>query len=89
MGLRRYDYQPHPLDKPLDEYVGFATHVTLTCILPVCAKRQPCRRSVVWLTSDLYAMLPECRTVRDFRSRLYCKVCRRKDWVSISAARRS
>jgi hypothetical protein len=79
----------HPVarrDLPLDEAVGFATHIVIRCNPPSCSKR--CGRSVVWLTSDLYAKLPRCRTYREFTEKLKCSRCGLKGWLEIEAAGR-
>ncbi|MDO7843476.1 hypothetical protein [Sphingomonas immobilis] len=73
-------------DIPLDEAVGYATHVRIKCSPASCFEL--CGRSVVWLTSDLYAKLPKCRTIGEFKERLYCSRCKHRGWVTIEAAGR-
>lgn len=73
-------------DLPLDEYVGYATHVVISCAPASIAP--PCGRSVIWRTADLYARLPRCRTYREFTERLVCSRCKRPGWVEIDAAAR-
>lgn len=75
------------LDKPLDEYVGYATHLLIRCAPPSC--NPPCSHSAHMLTADLYAMLPQCRTYRDFKNKLRCSKCGARGWLRIEAARRS
>jgi hypothetical protein len=43
---------------------------------------------VIWLTSDLYAKLPNCRTLGEFKSRLKCQRCKMRGWVTIEPAGR-
>lgn len=76
-----------PIDRPLDEAVGYATHVLIVCRPPGFDARQ-CGHRAVWLTADLYTRLPQCRTVAEFKDRLRCSRCGRKGWLSIEAARR-
>jgi len=75
-----------PLDLPLDEAVGFATHIVIRCSPP--SFDTGCKRSVTWLTSELYAKLPRCRTYGEFKEKLYCDKCKRKGWVTIEPAGR-
>jgi hypothetical protein len=75
----------HRNDLPLDEAVGYATHILIRCDGPVYPF---CSRSVVWLTSDLYAKLPHCRTLGEFKRKLVCRKCKRRGWVRIEAAGR-
>lgn len=76
----------HRNDLPLDEAVGYATHVRISCAPASCSP--PCGRSVIWLTSDLYAKLPNCRTLGEFKSRLKCQRCKMRGWVTIEPAGR-
>jgi hypothetical protein len=74
-------------DMPLDEAVGYATHVVIRCCPPSCDAR-PCGRWVTWRTEDLYQLLPNCRTFGEFKEKLYCRQCQRRGWLTIEAAPR-
>lgn len=71
------------IDKPLDEYLGYATHVRVRCRAP----RLSCGHEVMMLTSELYRLCKGAVTVADFRERLICKRCRCK-CAELSAAGR-
>lgn len=74
-------------DMPLDGAVGYATHLVIRCAPPSC-DNNPCGRSVIWRTEDLYKRLPQCRTLREFKEKLYCRRCGRRGWLTIEAAGR-
>lgn len=78
----------HRNDQPLDEAVNYATHVVVRCTPPIGHGFKPCGRSVIWRTEELYAKLPRCRTLREFKERLYCKRCKRRGWLAIEEVRR-
>jgi hypothetical protein len=71
---------------PLDEAVGYATHVVIKCVPPVAD--MPCGHRAIWMTSHLYAKLPRCKSLGDFKERLYCSRCKRRGWLEIEAAGR-
>lgn len=73
-------------DLPLDEALGFVTHVAIRCTPPSCNK--PCGHRAIWLTSELYAKLPRCRTYRQFTERLRCSRCGARGWLVIEPAGR-
>lgn len=66
--------QPRLIDKPLDEYLGYATHVAVKCKAPGLR----CGHQVIMLTSELYRICKGAVTVADFRERLVCKRCKCK-----------
>jgi hypothetical protein len=68
-------------DMPLDQAMGYATHLRITCSPPSIGPA--CRHSTVMLTSELHRLLPRCRIYREFAERLYCSRCKRRGWVSI------
>jgi uncharacterized protein with PIN domain len=72
-------------DLPLDEAMGFASHVAIRCSPPVPPR---CDHSVIWPTRELYEKLPRCRTYRDFAEHLRCSKCGRRGWLEISPAGR-
>jgi hypothetical protein len=74
------------LDMPLDEAVGYATHIRIRCNPPSCSK--PCGHQAIWMTADLYAKLPRCRTMREFKEKLKCSRCGHKGWLEIEPAGR-
>lgn len=76
------------IDKPLDEYVGYATHVLVICRKPTFDEGVPCDHRVIMLTSDLCKKLPKSRSVAQMKERLVCSRCGRRGWLSIEPARR-
>lgn len=76
-----------PNDIPLDEEVGYATHIVLRCCPPSC-DRSSCGRHTIMRTEELYKLLPKCRTLGEFKERLYCRSCKRRGWLTIEAAGR-
>ncbi|CAN5453442.1 hypothetical protein BH09PSE4_BH09PSE4_13770 [soil metagenome] len=69
-----------PRDRPLDEHLGYATHIVIEC--------RWCPRRVVMMTSDLYELAPGAVTYADFRTRLVCSRCKAKGWARIRPAGR-
>jgi hypothetical protein len=73
---------------PLDEAVGYATHIVITCRPPVGTVFRSCGHNAIWRTEDLYAALPRCRTLSEFQHRLYCRRCGARGWLTINPAGR-
>jgi len=67
------------LDQPLDEYLGYATHVVIAC---------RCFHQTIMMTEELYRLSPGAVTYADFKARLKCRRCGLKGWATISAAGR-
>ena len=87
MGFRKPAYQPSPLDRPLVEVVGHATHLLIICT-PPAFEGKPCGHRAIMLTADLHAKLPRCKSIGQFKDRLRCSKCGRRGWLSIQPAAR-
>lgn len=77
-----------PNDLPLDEAVGYATHIVIRCRPPIGAGYRPCGRHTIMRTEELYALLPKSKTIGEMKERLYCKTCKLRGWVEITPAGR-
>lgn len=73
-------------DVPLDEHVGYVSHVVVVCGRPRGDGR--CAHQVVMATRMLYQLAPGAVTVADFQRRMLCRSCGGKGWAQISAAGR-
>ena len=71
------------LDRDFLEYLDGATHIQIRCISP-----SYCGRTVYRLTSEIVALLPRARTVREFQDRMICQRCHCRGNCDISPARR-
>jgi hypothetical protein len=83
---------PNPKHAPrwpnirMDEHLGFASHVRITCQVPKDSGR--CGHQVIMATRMLYEIVPGAVTCADFHKRLRCSRCRAKGWAVIEAAGR-
>lgn len=77
-----------PNDLPLDEAMGYATHIIVRCRPPIGAGFSPCGRHITMRTEELYALLPKSDTLGKMKERLYCKRCKMRGWVEILPAGR-
>lgn len=71
---------------PLDEHLGYATHVRIVCTVPRATSR--CGHQVIMTTRMLYEIAPGAVTCADFQRRLKCRRCGAKGWAIIEAAGR-
>lgn len=75
----------HYGDRPLDEAVSFATHIVITCNGIGGA---PCGHRAIMMTAELYQLLPNCKTLRQFVGKMKCKRCGLRGWCTIKEAGR-